>query len=97
MDDWLSRTGDSSDEPEEVMVARFQPGGERRRTPSPLIQLSDGLVTLLPAGPGHSVEYRLDDGRWQVYFAPFDVPAKAALEARAVRYGWEESDYVRYP
>jgi N-sulfoglucosamine sulfohydrolase len=97
MDDWLLRTGDSSDEPEEAMVARFQPGGERGRTPSPLIQLSDGLVTLRPAGPGHSLEYRLDDGRWQVYLAPFDAPAKAALEARAVRYGWEESDYARYP
>lgn len=97
MDNWLSRTGDWSDESEADMVDRFQPGGERRRTPRPVIEVSGGLVTLHPAGPGHSLEYRLDGGRWQLYRAPFEAGTAGALEARAVRYGWEESDHAHYP
>ncbi len=96
MDDWQSRVGDS-DESEDDMVARFEPGGERGVTPPPFLSISRGRVTLHPAAPGHSLEYRVDGGDWELYVAPFEISAAQTVDARAVRYGWEESEIVSEP
>ena len=97
MDDWLARVGDWSEEPEDAMVARFEPGGERQVTPAPTLSVSGGELLITPAAAGHSLEYRLDDGRWQLYTGPASVDPTNAIEARAVRYGWEESEIVSNP
>lgn len=97
MDDWLARVGDWSEEPEDAMVARFEPGGERQVTPAPTLSVSGGELLITPAAEGHSLEYRLDDGRWQLYTGPASVDPTNAIEARAVRYGWEESEIVSNP
>ena len=97
MDDWLARVGDWSEEPEDDMVERFEPGGKQRTTPPPVPELAGGAVVIRPAGPGHSLEYRRNKGPWQLYVAPLDVQGAQKIEARAVRYGWKESEIVSYP
>lgn len=97
MDAWLTRAGDWSDEPEAAMVARFEPGGERQVTPAPTLSLEEGALVITPAAAGHSLEYRIDGGRWQLYSDPVSVNKNIVIEARAVRYGWEESEIVSGP
>jgi len=97
MDAWLADVGDGSDEDEAAMVARFEPGGERQVTPAPGISLRGGVLAITPASPGHSLEYRVDGGAWQLYTHPLQIDNNSNIDARAVRYGWEESDVVSSP
>ena len=41
-----------------------------------------------------SVGFRMDAGAWQLYSEPIRVTPGTRIEARAVRYGWKESDTV---
>ena len=94
MDEWLARVGDGSEEPEDTMVARIESDGERRVTAPPAVAVTAGLLIITPAAPGHSLEYRLGDGPWRLYTAPVRIAPDVTVEARAVRYGWEESEVV---
>jgi hypothetical protein len=51
-------------------------------------------MVITPAAAGHSLEYRVDGGRWQLYTEPASVNKNNGIKARAVRYGWEESESV---
>ena len=97
MDMWLERVGDWSASPENVMVAGFEPGGERQVTPAPTLSVEAGKVVITPAASAHSLECRIDGGRWQLYTVPLDIDVDITIEARAVRYGWEESEIVSGP
>lgn len=97
MDGWLAQVGDWSELPETAMVERFEPDGERQVTPAPAISFSAGKVVITPQNAGHSLAYRLDDGQWQLYAGPVSIGADDTIEARAVRYGWEESEIVSGP
>jgi hypothetical protein len=45
------------------------------------------------ATAGASIGYRLnDEPRWRLYTAPFPAVAGARVEAKAIRYGFKESD-----
>jgi N-sulfoglucosamine sulfohydrolase len=94
MDNWLARVGDWSEQPEADMVARFEPGGERQVTPRPTLSVSEGAAVVAPAAAGQSLEYRVDGGRWMLYTHPVNIHPGSDIEARAVRYGWEESEIV---
>jgi arylsulfatase A-like enzyme len=92
LDAWLSDAGDGSDEPEDAMVARFWPGGAEPVTPPPRLRVEGARVSIEPPLPGASVGYRIDAGRWLLYTRPFDAPRGARVAAKAVRYGWAESE-----
>jgi arylsulfatase A-like enzyme len=97
MDSWLARVGDASEEPEAAMAARFEPGGERRVTPAPRLHREAGAVVISPAAPGHSLEYSVEDGPWELYVGPVTASPGQEVSARAVRYGWKESQIVTNP
>jgi arylsulfatase A-like enzyme len=97
LDAWLAQVGDWSEEPESAMVARFEPNGERQVTPAPTLSVRESLLVITPAASGHSLEYRIDGGNWQLYTGPVSVESENIIEARAVRYGWEESEIVIGP
>lgn len=94
MDNWQARVGDWSEESESAMVARFELDGQRRVTPPPRISVKEGVLLIMPAAAGHSLEYRVDGGPWQLYTGPLSVEKNSEIKARAVRYGWEESEIV---
>lgn len=94
LDDWLERVGDWSEKSEADMVSRFQPGGEQQRTVAPTINVTAGRLVLASATEGASLGYRINDAAWQVYSAPVPVPGGARITAKAVRYGFAESDEV---
>jgi len=91
---WLNRVGDWSQNPESDMVASFTPTGEQEITPIPSIDLSNDLLTIKSKTPGASIGYQIDDGPWQLYSIPFEVENGSEIKAKAIRYGWEESEVV---
>ena len=97
MDAWLARAGDWSEESESAMVSKFESGGKRQVTPAPTLSLEEGTLIITPAAGGHSLEYRVDDGQWQLYIESVSVNRNSEIEARAVRYGWKESNSVSGP
>jgi N-sulfoglucosamine sulfohydrolase len=90
----LAELGDWSEESEAAMVARFEPDGERRVTPVPEAVVSQGLLVISTTEPGSSLGYRLNGGDWKLYTGAVAIGAAETIEAKAVRYGWEESEPV---
>lgn len=92
--EWRVRVPDYSDEPELEMAQRFWPAGEQPVTEPPVIAVNNGLVEMDCPTEGASIGYRLAGGNWQVYSKRFEIPAGTNIEAKAVRYGWQESAVV---
>jgi N-sulfoglucosamine sulfohydrolase len=97
MDAWLAEVGDGSAEDEAAMVARFEPEGERQVTPVPEVLVKGETLHITAAAWGHSLEYRINGGPWRLYTYPVLIDGGSEVEARAVRYGWEESEIVSIP
>lgn len=90
----LAQIGDWSELSEQDMVASFQLDGDVRKTSVPHFSVQNGMVHIA-ATNNASIGYRVDGGHWQLYVAPFAAPMEATVEAKAVRYGWQESEPVR--
>lgn len=92
------RVPDMSAEPEAALAERSWPDGKQPRTAPPRIARRDGRVQIEAATVGASIGYRLDEsGPWRLYTEPFVATDGVVIEAKAVRYGWAESDVVREP
>jgi arylsulfatase A-like enzyme len=99
LDAWLARTEDLGAIPETQLAERFWPGGVEPVTPPPSAEVqragAEGVrVSLTCSEPGASLGYRVDGGRWRLYAEPFELRDGETVSARAVRYGWRESDEV---
>ena len=86
--------------PEAELRERFWPGGVQPETAAPeiaQIQLVPGThaVTLRSQTEGASIGYRVDGGAELLYTTPLSLSAGSVIEARAVRYGWLESEWTR--
>jgi arylsulfatase A-like enzyme len=93
---WRLRVPDLSDEDEEAMAARFWAGGEQPVTPAPAITRNPAGHFVISAEDQASIGYRIDDGAWQLYTTPVAVPGGVTITAKAVRYGYAESEEVSY-
>ncbi|MCG8442854.1 MAG: sulfatase [Caulobacterales bacterium] len=102
LDAHAAAVGDLGEVDERAMVETlFWPGGAQPRTGAPSITLgADGAVRLASATQGASIGYRLcgpegcaDGAPWRLYAEPVRAPTNGAamIEAKAVRYGYEES------
>ena len=94
LDAWMVEVEDTGDVPEEVLVKRFWPDGVQPVTPAPSLRSVDGRVLVENATPGASSELRVDSGPWRLFVAPLAIASGSTVEARSVRYGWEESGVV---
>jgi arylsulfatase A-like enzyme len=94
LDAWLAAAPDLGLLPEAELRARFWPAGEQPVTAPPAIAFGGGRARLDCETPGASLGYRLDGGAWRLYTGPFPAPPGARVEAKAVRYGWQESETV---
>lgn len=99
LDAWLHQYGDMSVQSEAEMIASMWPGGEQPVTSPPTIDVEAGdtgyRVTLQTDTPGSSIGFQLGGGAWQLYSAPLILPAGTELTAKAVRYGYTESEEVQ--
>jgi hypothetical protein len=99
LDAWLAGTEDLGAIPETELAERFWPGGVEPVTPSPSAEVqragAEGVrVSLTCSESGASLGYRVDGGRWRLYAEPFELRDGETVTAKAVRYGWRESDEV---
>ena len=92
MDMWLTKVGDWSDVSENEMVEDFQPNGVQEITTNPTIEINNKWVTIT-APDNASIGYRIDESNWELYQAPFEYTG-TKITAKAVRYGWKESEEV---
>ena len=94
LDAWLAEIGDTREMPEDELVARFEPRGEPEVTPAPALALDGRRVSIASDVPGASLGYAIGAGRWRLYTGPFEAPPGSSVRAKAVRYGWDESEEV---
>ena len=99
LDRRLNAIGDLSAQPEVDMVTRLMwPGGEQPLTQAPVIALDCGgaapRVELRAGTPGSSLGWRrVGTPFWSLYAGPLEtVPRGVQLEAKAIRYGYRESE-----
>ncbi|MEH6584196.1 MAG: sulfatase [Halioglobus sp.] len=89
---WQGSIEDWSEQSEADMVAEFNPGGDVPVTAMPTVSFENGRLHLESATEGASMGYQINGGVWRVYSAPVKVTSGSEVLAKAVRYGWEESD-----
>jgi hypothetical protein len=92
LDRWLAAGPDLGRLPEAELRERFWPEGVQPRTAAPVIEGDRSALTLRSATPGASLGIRIAGDAWQLYREPFAAPPDASVEAKAVRYGWAESE-----
>lgn len=96
--DFESRTPDLSREGERAMAERMWPGLVQPKTARPVATHSpDGALELGCPTEGASIGWRLGSdppNRWRLYTEPIHAPPRAGIEAKAVRYGYAESEVV---
>jgi N-sulfoglucosamine sulfohydrolase len=92
--EWQSGVEDWSEQSEAEMLATFEPNGEVQITVTPKIAFREGQLHLSSATEGASMGFRTDGGEWQLYSHPVEVASGVGIEAKAVRYGWDESEVV---
>ncbi|MCR9270030.1 MAG: sulfatase-like hydrolase/transferase [Hyphomonadaceae bacterium] len=98
LENWLARFPDMSRIAEADMIEAMWPGGEQPATAPPSIsdrQLGGRRMILLASETeGASIGYRIDQSsnRWNIYTEPFVVPQGVTVQAKAIRYGYAESE-----
>ena len=94
LDEWLGEIRDWGAVEESAMIEQFWPGGEQPITEAPIIDLNLGQQSLKirTSDKGASIGYKVDDGHWQLYNGEVKVLLGSTLTAKAVRYGWKESE-----
>ena len=78
-----------------AMVQRMWPGLEQPKTAMPRLSVRNETVALVSDTRGASIGYRIGGGPWRLYVGPLRVPSGVELEAKAIRYGFEESDVMK--
>jgi hypothetical protein len=92
LDGWLAAGPDLGLLPEAELRERFWPEGVQPRTAAPVIEGDRSAHTLRSPTPGATLGFSVAGEAWQLYREPIAAPPDARVEAKAVRYGWEESE-----
>ena len=92
LDIFLSRVGDTSQISEADLRNQLLPQGELPSTPPPTASWRNNQLHL--SSPiGASIGYRLNNKQpWQLYTGPLE---HSAVQAKSIRYGWQESPTVQ--
>lgn len=97
LSDWRARVGDPGRMPEDQMIRTAWGAASQPKTAEPEIvqaPAARGLTRLRLDSdtPGASIGYRLDEEPWRLYTGPINVLPGRRIEAKAIRYGFEESE-----
>jgi len=91
---WLTGIGDWSDVSEDEMVESFLDNGKQKITPLPEMTVSENVLVVTCKEEAASIGYQINDGPWQLYINPLSLTGNEKIVAKAVRYGWKESEEV---
>lgn len=85
-------TPDLSTATTQELTDRFRPGGQTPAAAPPLLSQTGGLVRMEALTPGAAIQWREnEDAPWKLYRAPVPLPKNGKLEAKATRYGFQDS------
>ncbi|MGB0370078.1 MAG: sulfatase-like hydrolase/transferase [Opitutales bacterium] len=91
---WQDRIGDMGMMPEPVMMEFIRPGNVFRATAAPDYKTTGNEIILTCDTPGASINYRINEGPWQLYHTPIDLIPNAKLEIIANRIGYQDSEVI---
>ncbi|MCR9279676.1 MAG: sulfatase-like hydrolase/transferase [Pseudomonadaceae bacterium] len=95
---FMAAMGDKSEIDEAQMIEAMWPGFVQPTTAAPSGKLVGKRLLLSSATPGASIGYRYErEESWRVYTGPFVTELGQTIEAKAVRYGYAESEVVTLP
>lgn len=92
LDRWLSAVGDMGDRPEIVMVREMWPDLIQPVTSKPKAEVGKDGLSLISSTKGASIGYRINGGPWLLYDSPIGISPKDVVDAKAIRYGYRESE-----
>lgn len=97
---WRKQIGDLGKLPEDAMMKTAWGGDVQPGTAPPAFRISTTngarMITIEDGTPHASIGYRFQgETRWRLYVAPFAAPPGKGVEAKAIRYGFKESDVIR--
>ncbi|MEM7638646.1 MAG: sulfatase [Pseudomonadota bacterium] len=102
LDEWMRAHPDMSSIPESDMIQAMWPDGVQPITATPILTLSEhegrSLGALRSASDGASIGYRLGaaSDEWRLYTGPFHLPEGTRVQAKAIRYGFKESEIATF-
>lgn len=98
LNQWLEQTGDKSEQDETTMIRSVWPNMEQPKTAAPVVSTkmiaNRSMIELTSSTTGASIGYRFDSdpvGQWRLYKQAIDSDNKI-VRAKAIRYGYAESD-----
>jgi N-sulfoglucosamine sulfohydrolase len=95
LEQWQHKYGDWLDTPEIIQAEKMWPGGKQPVTPKPIFKRLNGKIIIRPAIEGASIGYKFEDeATWHLYSKPLVVVNGKKLQAKAVRYGYAESEII---
>ena len=102
LEDWYEGVGDRADVSEREMVFEMWQGESQPETAPPTAEveaLEAGAkkISLTAATKGASIGYKKNDGSWQIYTRPVRLNKTNTLLAKAIRYGYKESEEIAVP
>ncbi len=96
MDAWLERVGDVSETPETKTARSAWPEGVAPVTATPAFEEREADLVIRCETDGASIGYRVGSGPWRLYSGPISPGPGRIIEAKAVRYGWAESETASF-
>ena len=101
MDEWIERVGDLSQISEEEMIESMWPGRIQPRTSTPSFLATPQGITIQSETEGSSLGYQVlpteQPNHWSIYRDPIVLSPGQTLRAKAIRYGYAESDVAALP
>ena len=96
MDEWIERVGDLSQISEEEMIETMWPGRIQPRTGTPSFLRTPQGIAIHSETKGASLGYQVlpteQPDHWLIYREPIVLSPGQTLQAKAIRYGYAESD-----
>ncbi len=99
VNDWMDEVGDLGFVPEPSLNEWFRPGGVQPATANVAIETCESggkkAITLSCPTAGASIAWRYADdpkNRWRLYSGPFEPKPGVAIEAKACRIGYRDSE-----
>lgn len=95
--EWEGKYGDLGELPEAELIAKWRPNGVAPQTQTPVARIDAGRLTISCPTAGASIGWRSESdptNRWRLYSSPVSTPAAAALQVRACRIGYRDSETI---
>ena len=102
LEDWYEQVGDRADVSEREMVFEMWQGESQPETAPPTakveaLEAGAKKISLTAPTKGASIGYKENDGSWQIYMGPVRLEKTDTLLAKAIRYGYKESEEIAVP